>query len=185
MPTDSADVRGIRLAKNQALFRSVNERVAIISRTVSTFGRLEFMCECGIHECGQYVELTREEFEAVRLQPTHFFVLPGHVFPETEVVVEDRGRYLIVEKFGAAGGVALVTDDRARATVDDRLRMVAGVAGSLARSTHLTLVAATIPCEACGGTGEAAAPTPFTASESADHVACEECEGTGRVLVAR
>jgi hypothetical protein len=108
---DSREARQVRLGKNQALFRSVNERVDRISEDQATHGPVNFICECALPECGSSIELTHGEYEAIREDPTRFFVLPGHVFPEVEDVVEDRGRYVIVEKFGAGGRVAHATSD--------------------------------------------------------------------------
>jgi hypothetical protein len=112
MSEEPIDVRRLRLAKNQALFRSVNERVATISERFSTVNPVNFVCECAIHDCGASVELSRDEYEAIRRQATRFFVLPGHVFPEVETVVEDHGDYVVVEKFGSAGRVAIATESR-------------------------------------------------------------------------
>jgi hypothetical protein len=37
------------------------------------------------------------------------------------------------------------------------------------------------PCEACDGTGRAAAPTPYTNAQDSQMVPCEVCDGTGRI----
>ncbi len=54
----------LRLATNKALIQSLNERVAVISETLETFGPLKFMCECGIYACKERIELTVTEYEA-------------------------------------------------------------------------------------------------------------------------
>jgi hypothetical protein len=112
MSTDSTEVRQVRLARNQALFRDVNERVEKVAEQYTALAPLAFICECAISDCGRRVELTREEYESIRSNPTHFFVLPDHVFPEVEAVVEDRGQFVIVEKFGIGGRVAAAADGR-------------------------------------------------------------------------
>ena len=61
-------------------------------------------------DCGTYIELAQGEYETIRRAPTHFFVLPDHVFPEVETIVDDRGRYVVVEKFGAGGRVVEAID---------------------------------------------------------------------------
>jgi hypothetical protein len=62
------------------------------------------------------VSLTSEEYEAVRRWPNHFFVKPGHIFPEVERIVDYAGkdgtRYEVVEKFGEGGKVAVELDQR-------------------------------------------------------------------------
>ena len=174
------DLGRVRLAKNEALFRSVNERVAAISATHTSYGPLRFTCECGTPDCGQQLELTRPEFEEIRAEPTHFFVLPGHVNPEIESVVNNYGRYLIVQKFGAAAGVALVTDARGLAGPEDRLRTVAQITSSLETMTHLTVVPRhDTACDACAGKGTVPAPTAYTTPQDAHRIPCEVCDGTG------
>ena len=60
--------------------------------------------------CDAYIEVTQGEYEAVRRDPTRFFVLPDHVYAEVETIVADRGRYVLVEKFGAGGRVVVAID---------------------------------------------------------------------------
>jgi hypothetical protein len=104
----------LRLASTEALTRSLNERVAEIFETCETFGPLSFMCECGIYDCGERIELTANEYDAIRLEPTHFFVHPDHVLYAIEfVVLEHTETYAVVEKVGAAGRLAVATDPRA------------------------------------------------------------------------
>ena len=104
----------LRLASHEALTRSLNDRVAHIFGNFETFGPLNFICECGIYDCGERIELTAGEYEAIRLEPTHFFVHPDHVFYAIEaVVLEYADSYAVVEKVGAAGRLAVATDPRA------------------------------------------------------------------------
>ena len=104
----------LRLASTEALTRSLNERAAEVFEDSETFGPLNFMCECGIYDCGERIELTAGEYEAIRLQPTHFFVHPDHVLNAIEFVVLEHGdSYAVVEKVGAAGKIAIATDPRA------------------------------------------------------------------------
>ena len=106
----------LRLASTEALTRSLNERVAEIFERCETFGPLNFMCECGIFDCGERIELTANEYDAIRLEPTHFFVHPDHVFYAIEfVVLEHTESYAVVEKVGAAARIAVATDPRADA----------------------------------------------------------------------
>jgi hypothetical protein len=112
MPHDSLEARQVRLGKNQALFRTVNEQVEKIATEQTTADPIGFICECATPNCGSHIELAHGEYEAIRRNPTHFFVLPDHVFPEVEKIVDDRGRYVIVEKFGAGGRLAAAVDVR-------------------------------------------------------------------------
>lgn len=102
----------IRAAKNQSLFREVNERIEAISQAHETNG--EILCECANRECVATIPLTPDEYEAVRSFPTQFFVVPGHVVPQIERVVGETARYVVVEKFGKAGSTAVRLDPRGR-----------------------------------------------------------------------
>jgi hypothetical protein len=107
-----ADAREERLAKNEVLFRSVNER---IEQQAIRFGGLdayEFICECATRECIDRVALTLREYEHVRAEGTRFVVVPGHANVEVELVVEQAPGYHVVEKDGAAGVLAELTDPR-------------------------------------------------------------------------
>ena len=59
-----------------------------------------FLCECLRPDCNALVELAPDEYEAVRADPSRFFVLPGHELPELEAVVERHERHLIVHRVG-------------------------------------------------------------------------------------
>ena len=96
-----------KAARNQSLFREVNERVRTVSIDLPHVELVGFVCECANTECLETMELTLPEYEAVRLVPTHFPVRPGHVPPDVEHVVGRHDRYFVVEKFGEAGNVAV------------------------------------------------------------------------------
>jgi hypothetical protein len=53
-----------------------------------------------------------DEYEAVRKEPTWFFVLPGHEDGRVERIVTSDERYSIVEKIGGAGEEAEELDPR-------------------------------------------------------------------------
>ena len=91
-----------RLARNEALFREVNERVAEVAThfiEVETKGEaVEFICECGSRDCAEPITMTVAEYQAIRAEATRFAVLPGHELPEVESVVKRHPTYLVVEK---------------------------------------------------------------------------------------
>ena len=95
-----------RAARNQALYRAVNERISEINEAFdSMFASLgDWVCECADPACSEPLQLTHEEYEATRTTPTHFVVSPSdaHVFPDVENVVERHERYWVVEKIGVA-----------------------------------------------------------------------------------
>ncbi len=100
-------------AKNEELFRNVNERIETLSQTVAQDGPLmQYLCECDSRACSERVSATRGEYESVRAEPTHFIVLAGHEDPEVEHVILSNDRFLVVEKHGAAARDAVETDPR-------------------------------------------------------------------------
>jgi hypothetical protein len=108
------EVRQVRAAKNQSMFRAVNEE---IEKLQSPNSGIDFACECADVDCHDAVTLGVAEYEEIRRSPTHFFVVEGHVLPEVERVVATGVGYVVVEKFGAASPVATAADPRQDATV--------------------------------------------------------------------
>jgi hypothetical protein len=107
------DSRSDRAARNEALFRRVNERVEEVNKAFEPIlGTADFFCECADVECMEKIRMTIPEYEALRQVSTHFAVKPGHEDPTTERALEERVGYMIVEKFGHAGERAEQLDPR-------------------------------------------------------------------------
>jgi hypothetical protein len=87
-----------RVARNETLFREVNERIKQVNVGLATVEATDFLCECGDESCTQPISLTMAEYEAVRAEPTHFAVVTGHVVPDVERVLASNERYVVVEK---------------------------------------------------------------------------------------
>jgi hypothetical protein len=85
------------IARNEAFFRAVNEGIAEASEKFES-EEAEFLCECGDPRCIHRLEVSLEEYEAVREHSTRFLVRRGHVEPEVEEVVRRRRRYAVVNK---------------------------------------------------------------------------------------
>ncbi len=94
-----------RIAKTEALFRDVNERIAEASQLFDA-GEAEFMCECADAGCAERLEVPLSEYERVREDATTFLLNPDHVHPEVEQVVRRRRGYAVVRKVDAV--VAMV-----------------------------------------------------------------------------
>jgi hypothetical protein len=94
--------RHARIAQNEALCRSVNEKIEEV--TGASGGEyVSFICECGRDEhCTAEVPLMIPEYERVRSQDDRFLLKPGHETPDIERIVERTERYLIVDKIPAA-----------------------------------------------------------------------------------
>jgi hypothetical protein len=103
-----------RIARNETLFRQVNERVKDVSDAFAAVDSspVDFVCECGDPDCTEPVSLTLHEYERVRSVPTHFIVVPDHVDPAIEVVVRRGNGYVVVEKRPAEAPIARKTDPR-------------------------------------------------------------------------
>ncbi len=110
----SSEEREERLAKNEVVFRALNEN---IDEAASQFGGqdhlYEFICECSTRECFELLSLTLQEYEHVRADGARFVLAAGHEDIEVELVVEVHEGFIIVEKYGTAGIVA--HDDNPRA----------------------------------------------------------------------
>ena len=107
MTSDHAE----RLARNEAFFRQVNERIREIADEPNG-GEQEFLCECSDPTCTERISLTLREYEQIRAGARSFVLVPGHTAPEIEHVVQHGGEYLVVEKSGAAGSIATELDPR-------------------------------------------------------------------------
>lgn len=102
-----------RAARNEALFRRVNERVEEVNKAFEPIiGETDFFCECANIECMEKIRMSLAEYEALRQDATRFATRPGHDDPATERLVEKRVGYVIVEKIGAAGERAEQLDPR-------------------------------------------------------------------------
>jgi hypothetical protein len=97
-----------RLAKNESLFRDLNENISDLASTLGGTAPFEFICECSTSGCYERLSLTLAEYERVRQDGTHFLLADGHEDIEIEQVVSDHGTFVVVEKDGVAG---LVADD--------------------------------------------------------------------------
>jgi hypothetical protein len=95
-----ASRRIARIARNQSMFRAVNERVTgwPERQAAPAAQKLMFYCECADQKCFDRVWLTAAEYETIRAHSTRFAVVTGHVFPEAERVVAQPDGYEVVQK---------------------------------------------------------------------------------------
>lgn len=90
-----------RMARTESAFREVNEAIA---ETAARFEAEEadFICECSDPQCADRVNAELDEYEEVRSEGTQFLLVPGHLDPEVEQVVEHTGHFDIVKKVAPA-----------------------------------------------------------------------------------
>ena len=108
------DSRELRLARNETLFREVNERIeGAVGRLAREDDHVyEFLCECSNSDCTLLLPLTIAEYEAARSDPRQFIVAPGHELPEIEDVVAKNASYQLVLKQGEAAEYVSERDPR-------------------------------------------------------------------------
>jgi len=99
--------REVRAARNQSLFRAVNERMAHLNEAFA-LATSDFViaCECANTTCIEMITILPDEYKAVRAEPRRFAVLPGHVYEDVENTVSTGDGYVVVEKTRVAGEVA-------------------------------------------------------------------------------
>ena len=106
------DERSRRIGENEALYRSVNDKIESLNQTFGVVAEsMAVVCECGVLECSEQIELDIPTYERVREDPTHFVVLPGHELPDVETVIERHDSFNIVRK--VPGGPAELARDLA------------------------------------------------------------------------
>ena len=103
-----------RLARNESVFRGINERQAEGHAHFALEDAQEFVCECADVACAERLRLTLREYERVRSNPRRFIGLGGHELPDTEEVVEAHDGYAVVEKLGHCGDLAEEHNPRRR-----------------------------------------------------------------------
>jgi hypothetical protein len=91
-----------RAARNEEIFRDVNERIDEGAAQHGVQTPLPFHCECGQASCLDTIELAPPLYEQVAQERYRFIVVPGHEDVEIERIVERGPNHLVVEKTGEA-----------------------------------------------------------------------------------
>ena len=104
----------VRAARNQSLYREVNERIEDLNKRfdAALSAGATWVCECADTECSEPMELTTGEYGELRSHPNRFAVLPGHVLEKVEHVVDTQDGYVVVEKVGPAAAFVAELDPR-------------------------------------------------------------------------
>jgi hypothetical protein len=89
-------------ARNEEVFRSINERIEEGARQHGVEQLLPFHCECATEACVTTIELPPAEYDRIASHRARFVVVPGHEESSVETVVESHSGYLVVEKTGEA-----------------------------------------------------------------------------------
>jgi hypothetical protein len=107
------------VARVQSLFRDVNERIRGLNEEFEPLVETgEWFCECADPTCFERLEMTQEEYDAIRRHPDRFPVIPGHEVIGAERVtqiVSRHSNYLVVENLDIQADVAWNTRRRTKA----------------------------------------------------------------------
>ena len=113
MASDGDRSREESLAKNEALFRDINERIEqAAQRDGMSSEKYGFVCECASDDCFELIHITVGDYEHVRTDPVRFIVIEGHEAPEIEEIVERHAGYYIVAKTGPEQQIVKDADPR-------------------------------------------------------------------------
>ena len=133
--------RGERESETQVRSRDDNESLAQAS--VGDAHMTSFRCECGDEACTCAISLTLEEYEHVRGYATHFAIAQNHENPESEQLIEEHGRFDVMEP---------VTHDAVKLARERNPRRGRGSALDRARAERTALIeqALSIPIRGAG-----------------------------------
>jgi hypothetical protein len=108
------ETRRKRIAKNEGLFRAVNEKIEDINRDFSLDTQsISVVCECGDMHCSDKFDIDAATYEDVRSDPTWFVIVPGHEVADVEEIVARHDGFDVVAKDKrAAEAEAIATDPR-------------------------------------------------------------------------
>ncbi|MDX6369321.1 MAG: hypothetical protein QOG93_823 [Gaiellaceae bacterium] len=99
----------------QVAARTENEAIQASADAFALFGLIPFVCECADPTCAQIVQLTFEQYDAIRKFPRRFFNVSGHeqsaVDARAERLILVTGNLTVVEKRGVAGAIAAEARD--------------------------------------------------------------------------
>ncbi len=90
------------MAKNESVFRQVNERIAEAAKRTLVLPDAEFLCECGRPDCLERIVVQLDEYESIRAHPDRFILVLGHDEPDVDRVIGGGDDYVIVERIGDA-----------------------------------------------------------------------------------
>ena len=91
-----------RAARNEEIFRSINERIEAGAELHRISSPEKYHCECDRTDCFEFVEVRPSEYRQILEHRYRFVTSPGHLDPRVEQLVESHDSYWVVEKIGEA-----------------------------------------------------------------------------------
>jgi len=114
METENQRDRDLRAARNEVLFRAVNEKLRELNEAFSDVSETYAIArECADVGCVETLHVGMQEYLAAREHSRQFFVLRAHVYPSVERVVSGMDGYVVVEKTAAVSEITDATDPNA------------------------------------------------------------------------
>ena len=98
-------------ARNEAMFRQVNEGIQRGHWPGEEHKPMGFRCECAKIGCNAIVSMSSGTYERIRDHPQWFLLLPGHELDEIETIVAyltTRGGQVAILFQNSTGGATLV-----------------------------------------------------------------------------
>jgi hypothetical protein len=91
-----------RAARNEEIFRGINEQIEAGAEQHGVETRLPFHCECERASCLDTIELLPSTYGRVVRERYRFVLIPGHEDSTIERVIERQPSYVVVETVGEA-----------------------------------------------------------------------------------
>ncbi len=91
-----------RAARNEELIREVNEQIEEGAKLHEVSSSMPLHCECAEAMCLEKIEVAPQTYEPILQERYRFIVIPAHVQPEIERMVEEHESFVVVEKTGEA-----------------------------------------------------------------------------------
>jgi hypothetical protein len=91
-----------RAARNEEVIRDVNRQIEEAAQLHEVASAMPFHCECAQASCLEKIELDAQIYKPILAERYQFVVVPDHVQPEIERVVDEHDSFVVVEKIGEA-----------------------------------------------------------------------------------
>jgi hypothetical protein len=109
-----------REAAQQCASRTANEAVERLNTSRGTAARSPLGCECGDSGCRVTLELTHDEYEAVRAYGSHFLIERDHENPESSWVVSENARFTVIDVVAGDARYHVLARNPRHAWTDER-----------------------------------------------------------------
>jgi hypothetical protein len=91
-----------RAARNEEIVRDVNRQIEEGAQLHGVVSEMPFHCECAQASCLEKIELRAQIYKPILGERYRFVVVPDHVLPSVERVVEEHDSFVVIEKIGEA-----------------------------------------------------------------------------------